>query len=490
MPIDSRMNMNVPAMTLDTIGVDIPAIQNQQTQRNALVAQTRSSQQEVAQRKQLFDQNTFDMKSVQNSVRSNMTDDGEVDWEAAYTTLSSIPGVSPTTLKETQGQMTMWKHFSDLPDDSPEKWYGVAAAIRGDWDMINTIYRTTQAKKAGGGSKPVWQLKLDWGKDPDNQRIVQEFLDNNKEELGKNYDSYSGEVEAGLGWSVLEKLERMGFVPANTLAGIPAKKKEEDELRPGKVQTAREVSTASSQAKVPAQLKVLEEGEKIKRASKIKQATAEAARKMGEGFGKMTSLVATTWDRKLEQLEETGAGLPATIANITMEKLVKWLPSDWDGLQNKYPKTAAYAGQLVEMASTIMPIMTGSVRLVESIYNKVLESLPSMAESELVSLGKLYQTIRNMYGLNKALERAGILAGDYTEEELEDENHPVNKILATYGTARLTSEDQAEFDKLATDIFGTPEISNDDEYKALPSGILFIDPEGNARRKPWPTGRR
>lgn len=80
------------------------------------------------------------------------------------------------------------------------------------------------------------------------------------------------------------------------------------------------------------------------------------------------------------------------------------------GLQDKYPITASLPGLKTEIVAKMMPLLTqqgdekGSVRLVESIFRKLEQTLPSGQTGPKSAKSMMEATIRNQYGVVKAFQ--------------------------------------------------------------------------------------
>jgi hypothetical protein len=178
---DYGMNLNVPQMNLNNIGLDVPGMNltNAQTmaaRQNArqAAAQTSSVNQEVMQKKQKYEQEVWDSKAVQTAYRKSLGEDGEVDWLGFSKSLSSIPNVSPNVLNEMQSRSKMLEYASGLEDDSPEKWYMTAAAVRGDWDLMGKVFDKTHGDK--GAISEADKREFDWKKVQEGQMEVTDFF--------------------------------------------------------------------------------------------------------------------------------------------------------------------------------------------------------------------------------------------------------------------------------------------------------------------------
>jgi hypothetical protein len=238
-------------------------------------------------------------------------------------------------------------------------------------------------------------------------------------------------------------------------------------------------------------------------------------------FDRLKSAMSQTWRLKVDAMFspkiplEQESAIGRTIARGAATLGRKFQTADTDAIE-------AYDGQLTETAMSMMPIMTGSSRIIESIYQMVRRSLPDPLEGESRSGQKLEATLRNMFAARNAFMNSGINLDDYDDEDLQDPNSEISKELeAIYRRgAPLSEEDRRQADLLVEEIIGyipskelpplrdkndpqqiirrrpksegqpaskpqgIPTVTNDAEFNALPSGSQFKDPQGNIRRKP------
>jgi hypothetical protein len=94
----------------------------------------------------------------------------------------------------------------------------------------------------------------------------------------------------------------------------------------------------------------------------------------------------------------------------------------------KFPASAAYEGQKVELITKIMPMLTqqgekeGSVRLVSTVFDKLLKTLPGKETSPIAAKRMITETLRNMFGFASAVKELGINKNNesqYTDEQLK-----------------------------------------------------------------------
>ena len=227
------------------------------------------------------------------------------------------------------------------------------------------------------------------------------------------------------------------------------------------------------QRKLNMQASTLGTKEDIKGQKEREEAGAEA----GMGMDKTVNLFKNLWDRKKEQLGTSGAGvLVGTGKQIAAKARVPGFES-----------TAAFEGQRAETAMALNRIVTGQNRLVKSIYDRLLASLPDENDTESYARAKLEQSIRNAYGLQKAMRAYGNL----TPEEMENIGGSINP------DAVLTGEDEVAIQALMKQVFGEskggaaktpssfPTVTTQEQYNKLKSGTQYREElNGPLFRKP------
>lgn len=70
-----------------------------------------------------------------------------------------------------------------------------------------------------------------------------------------------------------------------------------------------------------------------------------------------------------------------------------------------YERIAALKGATTQTALAEMPILTGSTRMVQSIYGLIRESLPTDLDTNKGAAQKIHQHLRDIYGIQKAVEQ-------------------------------------------------------------------------------------
>ena len=159
---------------------------------------------------------------------------------------------------------------------------------------------------------------------------------------------------------------------------------------------------------------------------------------------KVEQLFSNLWDRKKEQLGSTGSG---PLVGAAKKGLAKIRAPGGEA-------TAAYAGQVTETAAALNRIVTGQNRVVESIYNRLAASLPDIWDTETYAKTKLEQSIRNSYGLMKAVRKRGINLSNYSDEDLANPDSDISQHMASMAPEALDARDNAELQGILDRVFG------------------------------------
>lgn len=175
-------------------------------------------------------------------------------------------------------------------------------------------------------------------------------------------------------------------------------------------------------------------------------------------FEKVKNLMRSLFERKTESLAETkGAGIiKGTLGQIAGAAKIKGFES-----------TAAYEGQRTETALALNSILTGQNRVIKSIVDKILNTLPDVRDPDSYTKAKIKQSLINSYGIVRAVQQAGIDFNQYTDEALADPNSNVNRQIIALSPKPLSIQEKKDIDKLVNSIFGTG-----------PSGVNAKDKDG------------
>ena len=121
---------------------------------------------------------------------------------------------------------------------------------------------------------------------------------------------------------------------------------------------------------------------------------------------------------------------------------------------DKYKHSGAFPGQKVEMITKLMPILTqqadkpGSVRLVSTVFDKLMGTFPSKATGPETAKEMIEATLRNMFTFANAIRKLGVtneqVAG-MTDAELEQLG---NEIESFASDIRLSSEEKQDLENL------------------------------------------
>ena len=115
----------------------------------------------------------------------------------------------------------------------------------------------------------------------------------------------------------------------------------------------------------------------------------------------------------------------------------------------RYSRTASAYGQRVETALRLNRILTGQNRVIRSVVNMIMRSLPDEFDPEPAVASKIAQSLRNAYGIIKSFQQAG-----YTPEVL---NKLSNKEIENLEIPpyELTPEENAEIERIIQGVLST-----------------------------------
>ena len=106
---------------------------------------------------------------------------------------------------------------------------------------------------------------------------------------------------------------------------------------------------------------------------------------------------------------------------------------------DKFANSLAFPGSKTEMILRMMPLISGSVRIIRSVFNKLLESLPSGQDGPLTTKTKISQTVENMFGFMKSIQ-----SGSVTLDELDSMSG--NDIEALISTFNFSDDERKQID--------------------------------------------
>lgn len=147
-----------------------------------------------------------------------------------------------------------------------------------------------------------------------------------------------------------------------------------------------------------------------------------------------------------DSVKEGGAG------NIVKAKASDFALSVGGSFGDRYSTTAGFVGQRGELALKMMPLLTGSVRIVESIFRYLTRSLPDKNDGPKTAKSKMEQTIKNMYGFSKAMEKNNIPPGAFDNMSEKEANKLGSKITTEAMAYKLTDQDKEELKTILEDI--------------------------------------
>jgi len=142
--------------------------------------------------------------------------------------------------------------------------------------------------------------------------------------------------------------------------------------------------------------------------------------------------------------EQGGLGLGPGTKGLLAEKLKR--PG--------FGRVSSAYGQRVETATRLNSILTGQNRVIRSVMNMIMQSLPDRFDPQDMVASKIAQSVANAYKVTKAFEKSGL-----TPEVLKDmDQKALDSIDAQQLVAQfdLTSKEQAELEKITQNILSTP----------------------------------
>lgn len=152
----------------------------------------------------------------------------------------------------------------------------------------------------------------------------------------------------------------------------------------------------------------------------------------------------------------------------------------------KFPATAALSGQKTEVITKMMPMLTqqgdkeGSVRLVSTVFDKLMKTLPEDNTPPDPAKRMITETIRNMFGFAKAMKQMGITneaVEGLSEEQLKQIGDSVESVAQRI---KLTPEEEQEQREIIEYVIAPlNELSNNQNEPQESGGVLMEDANGN-----------
>ena len=216
----------------------------------------------------------------------------------------------------------------------------------------------------------------------------------------------------------------------------------------GGVSFEREVTEDEKKAKREEDLEILKAKEEVKKG--VATATKKVA---GERQARISLSVIGGSAQRLGQryadgYEEGGIGdLAKSLLSSGAQKL-------GGKAGDKFKHSGAFPGQKVELITKLMPILTqqgdkpGSVRLVSTVFDKLMGTLPSKATGPETAKEMISATLKNMFTFANAIKSLGITNEEIegmSDEELEQLG---NRIEGFADELKLSPEEQQDLDSL------------------------------------------
>jgi hypothetical protein len=362
--------MTLPQPALGNIGIDIGAINAQNASTLANMAQsremnqrTRILRQQEQQTRAKAEQEIYDKKAIQGALKAHTDADGEIDWGSAHKTLQSIPDVSPSIIQDFGSKAELMKYYSGLPDDSAEKYYGVAAAISNNWDLMKTIYEKTHASTSSLGKQAGWEYKRDLVNE------ISAMPEGPDKEARKNEYMTVFNVSKSP-WATEQEIYR------------------QEKLRPGQVQTSAEQAAASAAARINTESNLADVSGKT--AGKISGEKAKGERAAGLTLSETASERLGDFDASVAQLSTLSKSYSNPNApQGPISQLRKVNPYDWEA-QAKQQLIAA-------TKQTVGKALEGGVLRAEDEvkYNKILPTMGDTYQAAIQKTKNIKEMLNN-----------------------------------------------------------------------------------------------
>lgn len=149
-----------------------------------------------------------------------------------------------------------------------------------------------------------------------------------------------------------------------------------------------------------------------------------------------------------DAIKEGGAGgiVPSTISSVAGRIGGR--------VGAQFPASAALPGQVTEVIARMMPLLTqqgdkpGSVRLVSTVFDRLLQTVPNKVSSPEEGLRMMTETIRNMYGYANAIKKMGI-TNEQVDNLSDEQLSQLGNAISSYANSIvLTPQEKAEEQEL------------------------------------------
>lgn len=174
------------------------------------------------------------------------------------------------------------------------------------------------------------------------------------------------------------------------------------------------------------------------------------ARDMQVSFEKVKELMTRGMAQFKGKIEEQkGGGIVRGAIGVASAKLKR----------KGFARVSSFPGQITEMALPLNKILSGQNRVVKSLYDRIVKSLPSEYDTVEFAANKISQSVRNSYGLVKAMSSQGITPeylNQFSDEELNDPNHIINTTIQGLAPEKLSDEENKYIDNIVQQIIDVP----------------------------------
>jgi hypothetical protein len=150
----------------------------------------------------------------------------------------------------------------------------------------------------------------------------------------------------------------------------------------------------------------------------------------------------------VEGYKEGGVGNKVR-ASKTKLAMGGWMPMD---MADEYAKSSAIPGKRVEIVSKMMPMLTqqigkqGSVRLVESIFEKLGQSLPGLETSPKQAKEQSEASLMSMYRVIRSLEKVDL--NNYKLRTEEGKQSFIDDVAEIASNINLSDKEMEEYENL------------------------------------------